>query len=163
MTDSPGAVIPNAQVARKNAGIGETRSVTTGGAGEYVLLSLAPGNYSLTIQARGFRVFVVSSLVLHTGQNATLKSGTNQFRGDAFDHLRNDTLDARNFFLPDRLALKQNQFGATLGGPVKLNKVFFFVDYQGTRTRVGTPCVVRHELREGEKSYYEISPDCALF
>lgn len=67
--------------------------------------------------------------------NIVTKSGTNQFHGDAFEFLRNYVFDARNFFAPDRDSLKQNQFGATLGGPIKRNKLFFFGSYQGTRTR----------------------------
>lgn len=65
------------------------------------------------------------------------KSGTNQFHGDAFEFLRNDALDSRNFYSPTRGSFKQNQFGATFGGPVRRNKAFFFVDYQGTRNIIG--------------------------
>jgi len=65
------------------------------------------------------------------------KSGTNQFHGDAFEFLRNDDLDSRNFFSPTRGSFKQNQFGGTLGGPIRHNKAFFFVDYQGTRNIIG--------------------------
>lgn len=65
------------------------------------------------------------------------KSGTNQFHGDAFEFLRNDAFDSRNFFSPTRGAFKQNQFGGTLGGPVRRNKAFFFADYQGTRNIIG--------------------------
>ena len=67
--------------------------------------------------------------------NVVTKSGTNQFHGDAFDFVRNYKFDARNFFAPTRDTLKQNQFGATLGGPIKKDKLFFFGSYQGTRTR----------------------------
>lgn len=68
---------------------------------------------------------------------ATLKSGTNQFHGDAFEFLRNSDFDARGFFanrnnLPTP-TLRRNQFGGTLGGPVLRNRLFFFVSYQGTR------------------------------
>src|SRR4051812_31096710 len=70
---------------------------------------------------------------------ASLKSGTNAFHGNLFEFLRNQKLDARNFFVANREALKRNQFGGTLGGPVKKDRVFFFVDYQGTRLRQGTP------------------------
>ena len=69
--------------------------------------------------------------------NAITKSGTNQFHGDLFEFLRNTNLDARNFFSPERGAFHQNQFGGTLGGPVVHNRVFFFTDYQATRTVVG--------------------------
>jgi hypothetical protein len=65
--------------------------------------------------------------------NVVTKSGSNQFHGNAFEFLRNTDLDARNFFSPDRAAFHQNQFGGTFGGPIKRDKIFFFLDYQGTR------------------------------
>ena len=65
------------------------------------------------------------------------KSGTNEFHGNAFEFLRNTNLDARNFFSPTRGAFDQNQFGGTFGGPVRRNKIFFFADYQGTRSTQG--------------------------
>ncbi len=69
--------------------------------------------------------------------NAVTKMGTNEIHGTAFEFLRNTDLDARNFFSPDRSFFRQNQFGGTVGGPIKKNKVFFFGDYQGTRTTQG--------------------------
>jgi hypothetical protein len=66
------------------------------------------------------------------------KSGTNEWHGSAFDFLRNTSLDARNFYDIDRGAFQQNQFGGTLGSPIKRNKVFLFLDYQGTRSNQGT-------------------------
>ncbi|MGD0964123.1 MAG: carboxypeptidase regulatory-like domain-containing protein [Candidatus Acidiferrales bacterium] len=69
--------------------------------------------------------------------NVVTKSGTNAFRGDAFEFLRNTDLDARNYFSPTRGAFDQNQFGGTLGGPIRKDKVFFFGDYQGTRSTQG--------------------------
>ena len=77
--------------------------------------------------------------------NATIKSGTNQFHGTAFDFLRNDDLDARNFFEPagsPKAPFRQNQFGGTLGGPILRNKTFFFMDYQGTRAGTSSPDIV---------------------
>jgi hypothetical protein len=65
------------------------------------------------------------------------KSGTNEFHGNAFEFLRNTDLDARNFFSPTRGAFNQNQFGGTLGGPIRKNRLFFFADYQGTRLTQG--------------------------
>ncbi len=72
------------------------------------------------------------------------KSGTNQLHGAAYDFLRNDHLDARGFFAPTRSVYKQNDFGATLGGPVYIpklyngrNRTFFFISYEGFRNRVG--------------------------
>ena len=69
--------------------------------------------------------------------NVVTKSGTNAFHGTAFDFLRNTAFDARNYFSPERSAFQQNQFGGTFGGPIAKNKLFFFGDYQGTRTRQG--------------------------
>jgi hypothetical protein len=69
--------------------------------------------------------------------NVITKSGGNQVHGDAFEFLRNTDLDARNFFSPTRGAFRQSQFGGTVGGPIKRNKVFFFADYQGTRLTQG--------------------------
>src|SRR5579859_5607671 len=75
--------------------------------------------------------------------NAILKTGTNQFHGDAYEFFRNDVLNANEFFLKQtgspRPVIQQNIFGGSLGGPVgpggKLG--FFFVNYQGTRQRSG--------------------------
>jgi hypothetical protein len=71
--------------------------------------------------------------------NVVTKSGTNDFHGNMFEFLRNDDLDARNYFdiSGPKGSFKQNQFGGTAGGPIRKNKVFFFSDYQGTRQIVG--------------------------
>ena len=65
------------------------------------------------------------------------KSGANAFHGNAFEFLRNTDLDARNYFSPTRGAFRQNQFGGTIGGPIRRDKLFFFLDYQGTRQTQG--------------------------
>jgi len=65
--------------------------------------------------------------------NAITKSGTNRFHGTAFEFLRNDKLDSRNFFDPAKGAFKRNQFGYAVGGPAIKNKLFWFTDYQGWR------------------------------
>ena len=65
--------------------------------------------------------------------NAITKSGTNGFHGDAFEFLRNDKLDAKNYFAPSKSELRRNQFGYAAGGPFWKNKLFWFSDYQGTR------------------------------
>lgn len=70
--------------------------------------------------------------------NAALKSGSNAFHGSAYEYLRNEKLQARNFFASTIPPLKRNQFGATFGGPIRRDKVFFFTDYEGGRTRQGT-------------------------
>jgi hypothetical protein len=66
--------------------------------------------------------------------NVVTKSGTNQFHGDLFEFNRNTALNARNYFATSAPKFIQNQFGGTVGGPIKRDKVFFFGDYQGTRT-----------------------------
>lgn len=281
VADSSGGVIPGAIVSLKNKGTEAVRAVTTDAAGHYFVSDLNPAEYSFTVSFKGFKTYVVSSVILHTGEHATLdgtlevgesnqevtvgaaaplvtttsaevsqlvapsqvaelplngrnfweltqltpgatfipraqtsqyngseirarnvnvtvngqgyiftgwslnganvtnfelggtlivpnvdaiqefnvlsgdmapeyghtpnmvvsslKGGTNSFHGDAFDYIRNNDLDARNFFLAAREPLKRNQGGGTLGGPIKKDKVFFFADFQGTWLRQGTP------------------------
>ena len=76
--------------------------------------------------------------------NATTKSGTNKLHGGVFEFVRNDKLDARNYFALQRQILKRNQFGGDLGGPVTIphvfngrDRTFFFLDYEGQRLRQG--------------------------
>jgi len=69
--------------------------------------------------------------------NVITKSGSNQVHVSGFEFLRNTALDARNFFSPERSFYRQNQFGGTVGGPIKQNKLFFFGDFQGTRQSQG--------------------------
>jgi len=76
--------------------------------------------------------------------NATTKSGTNRFHGGIFEFIRNDKLDARNYFSATRAILKRNQFGGDIGGPLSIphlyngkDKTFFFVDYEAQRLRQG--------------------------
>jgi hypothetical protein len=74
--------------------------------------------------------------------NAILKSGTRSYHGDAYEFFRNDVLNANDFFLnrqgQPRPSVKQNIFGASVGGPVVKEKLgYFFVNYQGTRQRSG--------------------------
>ncbi len=77
--------------------------------------------------------------------NATIKSGTNQIHGSAWEFLRNDKLDAANFFensggVP-KGEFRQNQFGASIGGAIRRDKTFFFGDYEGTRIRQASPSI----------------------
>jgi hypothetical protein len=69
--------------------------------------------------------------------NAITKSGTNGFHGDAFEYIRNESFDARNYFDPSRGELRRNQFGFAMGGPVWKDRIFWFSDYQGTRQTQG--------------------------
>ncbi len=75
--------------------------------------------------------------------NASIKSGTNQFHGSLWEFLRNDKLDAADYFqnanAQPQAPFKQNQFGASAGGRIIKDKTFFFADYEGTRIRQGVP------------------------
>ena len=91
------------------------------------------------------------------------KSGTNAFHGTAYDFVRNDHFDARGFFATQRSVYKQNDFGASVGGPVWIPKLyngrdhtFFFVSYEGFRNRIGsnggTLSVPTPEMYQGDFS-----------
>ncbi|MDQ3684404.1 MAG: TonB-dependent receptor, partial [Acidobacteriota bacterium] len=67
--------------------------------------------------------------------NAVTRSGTNEFHGSLFEFFRNEKLNARSFFATVVPPFKRNQFGGTLGGPIRRDKTFFFVAYQGWRER----------------------------
>src|SRR5437867_9430597 len=69
--------------------------------------------------------------------NLVTKSGTNEIHGSAFEFLRNDKLDARNFFAQDKPSFRRNQYGAYIGGPIRKNKTFFFGGYDALKTRMG--------------------------
>ena len=73
--------------------------------------------------------------------NAISKSGTNEFHGTAFEFLRNSYFDARNFFDHQIPAFRRNQFGGSIGGPIKKNKLFFFANYEGLRQTLGLSTV----------------------
>jgi hypothetical protein len=70
--------------------------------------------------------------------SATIKSGTNEFKGSVWEYFRNDKLNARDFFAAQRPENRGNQFGATLGGPILKNKLFFFADGELNRQIFGT-------------------------
>lgn len=76
-----------------------------------------------------------------TGASVTVVSrpGTNTFQGSAFEFVRNNIFDARNYFAPVKLPYHQNQFGASFGGAIIKNKLFFFTSYEGGRQIQGQP------------------------
>ena len=88
--------------------------------------------------------------------NVVTKSGTNQLHGSAFEFLRNGDLNARNFFAASHDLLKRNQFGGSLGGPIKKDRLFFFGTYQGTILRnvalANTATVLSNAQRNGDFS-----------
>jgi|HubBroStandDraft_4_1064222.scaffolds.fasta_scaffold15494_2 hypothetical protein len=71
------------------------------------------------------------------------KTGTNRLHGSAFEFVRNDKFDARNYFALNTPPFKRNEFGGTFGGPIKKDKTFFFGEYAGFRQRLGEPNVVQ--------------------
>lgn len=88
--------------------------------------------------------------------NAVTKSGTNQFHGSLFEFVRNEKLNARNFFANNVSPFKRNQFGGTAGGPIRRDKTFFFASYQRTSERSSpgamTATVLTAEQRQGDFS-----------
>jgi Carboxypeptidase regulatory-like domain/TonB dependent receptor-like, beta-barrel len=83
--------------------------------------------------------------------NIVTKSGTNQIHGSAFEFLRNGALNARNFFAPEQDSLKRNQFGGSIGGPIRKDKLFFFGSYQGTRIRTAPEGQIAFVPNEAER------------
>jgi hypothetical protein len=71
--------------------------------------------------------------------NVVLKSGTNHLHGGVYEFIRNDKLDAVNYFNQGQQPFKRNQFGGFLGGPIQKNRTFLFGDYQGSRLRASNP------------------------
>jgi Carboxypeptidase regulatory-like domain len=88
--------------------------------------------------------------------SAVTKSGTNQLHGTLFEYLRNDKLNARDFFGTTVPPFKRNQFGGTVGGPVRRDRTFFFGSFQETRERsapgVVTAIVLTDAMRHGDFS-----------
>jgi hypothetical protein len=88
--------------------------------------------------------------------NVVTRSGSSAFHGNAFEFLRNTDLDAKNYFDATRGVFRQNQYGGTIGGPVRKQKIFFFADFQGTNTTQGitspTTSVLSAQERAGNFS-----------
>jgi len=89
-----------------------------------------------------FQVETSGTAVTFNGQGASnyvVKSGTNNFRGAAFEYFRHKSLDARAYFARVKPDDNQHEYGGTLGGPISRNRMFFFVAYDGYRDRRQTP------------------------
>jgi len=114
--------------------------------GSLPALSAAGGTNSL-VAADALQEFVIqtSGYAPEFGRtpgaqvSITTRSGTNEFHGDLFEYLRNDQFDANDWFANHnglkRAALRQNDFGGVVGGPIQSNKTFFFLSYEGLRLR----------------------------
>ncbi|HEX4066842.1 MAG TPA: carboxypeptidase regulatory-like domain-containing protein [Acidobacteriaceae bacterium] len=92
--------------------------------------------------------------------NIITRSGTNQVHGALWEFLRNDAVDANNYFALTREPLKQNQFGATVGGPIKKNKTFVFGYYEGFRNRQGeTELTTVPSVNERTGDFSQLCPE----
>lgn len=101
------------------------------------------GNYSAEFASGGAVINVIT------------RSGGNEFHGSAFEFLRNNALDARQFFDARKPQFQQNQFGGALGGPIIKNKTFFFGDYQGLRIHSASTSLISEPtaaMRSGDFS-----------
>ncbi len=102
--------------------------------------------------------------------NIATRSGTNQFHGEVFEFLRNSYFDARNFFNPTKTSTGvpiqqspfiRNQFGASAGGPIKRNRAFFFLNYEGTRQRQAIS-LTSHTLSSADQAQVAATSDTAI-
>ncbi len=141
---SPNAVNVNGQRSKANLylvdGISTTSSAQGRGNGFNIPLD-AVREFSVQAGAYSAEFGDVAGGVV----NLQSKSGTNQWHGSVFEFFRNDKLDAANFFSnatgQPLSALRYNQFGGAVGGPIRRDKTFVFADYQGTVTHRGAPVV----------------------
>jgi hypothetical protein len=96
-------------------------------------------SYGISVEAvEQFQVETSGTAVMYGGQgssNYVVKSGTNRFRGSGFEFFRNKALDSKAFFAASKPDDNQNEYGFTLGGPLRRNQMFFFVAYDGYRDR----------------------------
>ncbi len=133
-----GGVYPNEQTAGVNgAGMGQVNYQLDGvGHNDTYLNVNVPFPNPDAIQEFNLQANNFTAEYGHAGGgivNIVTRSGTNELHGSVFEFLRNGDLNARNFFAPTQDTLKRNQFGGSVGGPLRRNKLFFFGTYQGTR------------------------------
>ena len=126
-------------------------------------LNRMDGGYALRLPVDAiaeFRILTQSAPPEYGGTagattSVVTRSGGNQYHGSAYEFLRNDAFDARNFFSRDVEPLNQHQFGGTVGGPVRRGQVFFFGYYEGFRNKQGittTATVPTAAERQGDFS-----------
>jgi hypothetical protein len=142
---APGVALPpGSQLPRINGGRPRTNEYLVDGIS---VLQPEPGQVAFFPVVDGIQEFKVetNSPPAEFGRfnggvvNLTTRAGGNAFHGTAFEFLRNEGLNARNFFAPtgDKPDFRRHQFGGVLGGPVVKDRTFFFVDYQGQRQDIG--------------------------
>jgi hypothetical protein len=112
-----------------------------GGNVQNILLGVATLMYDPPVEALEEFSVEISNYKAELGRSGggyvqmTTKSGTNQIHGSLYEFLRNDRLDARNFFAASKPVLRYNQYGASVGGPIRKDKTFFFANYEGLQIR----------------------------
>src|SRR5436309_2321845 len=155
VTDSSGSIVPGATVTITQLETNQTRESVTNEVGGYTFANVAAGTYRVVVALTGFQTFtangnvVTSSFDADQGMaggasvNVQVKSGTNRFQALAFEYLTTAALRDRNFFLPadqDKVKDDKNVFGGTAGGPIKKDKLFYFLSVESTVQRsVGGP------------------------
>ncbi len=136
-SDSPGVVSVNGGRGRSN------NYMVNGGDGNDIFVN-GPAIQPSPDAIEEFRV-LTNTFDAEYGRNSgsvvnvVTKSGTNALHGDVYDFFRNNIFNTRGYFDPTVPDYKQNQFGATLGGPIKKDKSFIFGSYEGDRLRQGLP------------------------
>jgi outer membrane receptor protein involved in Fe transport len=152
-SDSPGAVSVNGGRGRAN------NYMVNGGDGNDIFVN-GPAIQPSPDAIEEFRV-LTNTFDAEYGRNSgsivnvVTKSGTNQVHGDLYEFLRNEKLDAKGYFDPFVPVWKQNQFGGTVGGPIKKDKTFIFGSYEGNRLRQGisSGTVVLPALAQGSGDF----------
>lgn len=110
-----------------------------GGNAQNILLGVATLNYDPPVESLEELNVEVANYKAELGRTGggyiqmTTRSGTNKLHGSAYEFLRNDAFDARNFFAAAKPVLRYNQFGASIGGPIRRDRTFFFFNYEGIR------------------------------
>jgi outer membrane receptor protein involved in Fe transport len=116
-----------------------------GGSAQNIMLGVATLTFDPPIEALEEMNVEVSNYKAEMGRTGggfiqmTTKSGTNNFHGAAYEFLRNDALDSRQFFAADKQKLRRNQFGWAFGGPIKKDRTFFFASQEWLRQRTSSP------------------------
>src|SRR5207302_532337 len=125
-----------------NGGRGRTNNFTVNGGDGNDLFVNAPAIQPSPDSIQEFRV-ISNTFDAEYGRNSgsvinvVTKSGTNRLHGSLFEFFRNSGMNARGYFDPYTPALIQNQFGGTVGGPIKKDRTFFFASYEGRYTIKG--------------------------
>lgn len=143
-TGSPNPVNVNGQRTKANLFLADGMSVTSSAEGrgnDFNIPLEAVREFSVQAGAYSAEYGNVAGGVV----NLETKSGTSEWHGSAFEFFRNDDLDAANFFSnatgQPNAPLRYNQFGGSVGGPLRREKTFLFTDYQGTLTHSGNPMI----------------------